>query len=189
MEDEKVVKALDWSKLFDKKVAKSLEEIKITQGIVGLNKDASKREKNIIVVGIPNCTEKDVELRENYDRDNVIELFEELGINPEKIKKIQRFKSNDSTSTLVNTPILIELPDSSDKFTILKAAKVLKDSKKFQKVYINPDQTESERKLTKSLVIERKKLNDDLKSKGTLNMPFRYGIRNNEVVMFKAKVI
>jgi hypothetical protein len=57
LEDEKVVKGLDWSKLFDKKVAKSQEEIKITQGIVGLNKDASKREKNIIVFEIPNCTE------------------------------------------------------------------------------------------------------------------------------------
>jgi hypothetical protein len=48
------------------KSSKSLEEIEITQGIVGLNKDASKREKNIIVFGIPNCTEKDVEIRENY---------------------------------------------------------------------------------------------------------------------------
>ena len=34
-----------------KKGAKSIEEIKITQGFIELNKDANKRDKNVIIIG------------------------------------------------------------------------------------------------------------------------------------------
>ena len=81
---------------------------------------------------------------------------------------------------------MIELPDSSVKLSVLKAAKQLKDSTSFKKVYINPDQNEAERKLTKELVLERNKLNEQLELKGELNKPFRFGIRNNEIKKFKA---
>ena len=119
----------------------------------------------------------------------VNELFREISLNPDKIKRVHRFKNKDENikSTKSSTPLLIELPDSSDKLEILKAAKQLKNSTNFESVYINPDQNESERKITKELVLERNKLNNDLKLRGELNNPFRYGIRNNEVKKIKAK--
>ena len=50
---------LDFSKLFERKGAKSIEEKKITQGFIELNKDANKRDKNVRIIGIPNSNDHD----------------------------------------------------------------------------------------------------------------------------------
>ena len=177
---------LDWSKLFDKKSNKSTEEIKLAQGIIELNKDASKRD-NVIIIGIRNSNDPDPENRKKFDEDIVNDLFREINVNPSHVKRIHRFKSKEENSlSIQSSPLLIELPDSSIKVSVLKAAKQLKDSMCFKKVYINPDLNESERKLTKDLVLERNKLNEELQLEGKLNKPFRYGIRNNEIRKFRA---
>ena len=188
LEEKKTNGVLDLSKLFDKKGNKSSEEMKFTQDIIELNKEANKREKNVIIIGIPNSTDSDAANRKKFDEETVKKLFREISVDPLKIKRVHRFKNKDENSKSISqsSPLLVELPDSSDKFEILKAAKLLRNSTTFQKVYINPDQNESERKLTKELVMKRNQLNEELKSRGDLNNPFRYGIRNNEVKKFKA---
>ena len=186
LESNKSSNVLDFSKLFEKKGAKSIEEIKITQGFIELNKDANKRDKNVIIIGIPNSNDHDPATRKQHDEVIAKELFSELSIDPNKIKRVHRFKNKDESNTSKSTPLLIELPDSSDKLHVLKSAKQLKNSTNFQRVYINPDQSESERRITKELVQKRNKLNEELNAKGELNKPFRYGIRNNEVIKFKS---
>jgi hypothetical protein len=184
LEEKQTNNILDWSKLFNsKKCDKSAEEIKVTQGIIDLSKDVSKRDKNIIVFGIQNSTDSDAGNRKKFDENILKNLFSEIKINPDKIRRIHRFKNTNENNTKMetSTPLLVELPDSSDKFAILKAAKQLKDSESFKKVSIHPDQNELERKFTKSLILKRNKLNEELNLKGQLNNPFRFGIRNNEV--------
>ena len=149
-----------------------------------MNKDASKRDKNVIIIGINNLNDSDPAIRKKFDEDIVNDLFHEINVNPSHIKRVHRFKSKDENSTsssIQSSPLLVELPDSSVKLSVLKAAKQLEDSTSFKKVYINPDLNESERKLTKDVVLERNKLNEELQSEGKLNKPFRYGIRNNEI--------
>lgn len=188
LESNKSNKVLDFSKLFEKG-NKTVDEIKITQGLIELNKDANKRDKNVIIIGIPNSNDHDPTIRKQHDEDIVKELFSELSIDPNKIKRVHRFKNKDELNNSKSTPLLIELPDSSDKLYVLKSAKQLKNSNNFKSFYINPDQSESERILTKELVHKRNKLNEELNAKGDLNKPFRYGIRNNEVIKFKAATI
>jgi hypothetical protein len=64
IEEKKTNGVLD---LFDKKGNKSSEEIKFTQDIIELNKEANKREKNVIIIGIPNSTESDAANRKKFD--------------------------------------------------------------------------------------------------------------------------
>ena len=59
LEENSRSKVLDFSKLFDKKGTKSVEEINLTQSIIALNKDASKRDKNVLIIGIPNSHDSD----------------------------------------------------------------------------------------------------------------------------------
>jgi hypothetical protein len=185
LEEKKTNDVLDFSKLFDKKGNKSSEEMKFTQDIIELNKETNKREKNVIIIGIPNSIDSDAANRKKFDEETVKKLFREISVDPLKIKKVHRFKNKDENSKSISqsSPLLVELPDSSE---ILKAAKLLRNSTTFHKVYINPDQNESERKLTKELVMKRNQLNEEVKSRGDLNNPFRYEIRNNEVKKFKA---
>jgi hypothetical protein len=159
LESNKSSNVLDFSKLFEKKGTKSIEEIKITQGFIELNKDANKRDKNVIIIGIPNSNDHDPATRKQHDEVIAKELFSELSIDPNKIKRVHRLKNKDESNRSKSTPLLIELPDSSDKLYVLKSAKQLKNSTNFQRVYINPDQSESERRITKELVQKRNKLN------------------------------
>jgi hypothetical protein len=61
-------------------------------------------------------------------------LFSELSIDQNKIKRVDRFKNKDESKTSKSTPLLIELPDSSDKLNVFKSAKQLKNSTNFQRV-------------------------------------------------------
>ena len=61
-----------------KKGAKSIEEIKITQGFIELNKDANKRDKNVIIIGIPNSNDHDPATRKQHDEVIVKELFSQF---------------------------------------------------------------------------------------------------------------
>ena len=141
MESNKLNKVLDLSKLFEKD-NKTVEEIKITQGLIELNKDANKWDKNVIIIGIPNSNDHDPATRK------VKELFSELSIDPNKIKRVHRFKNKDKLKKSKSTTLLIELPDSYDKLFVLKSAKQFKNSNNFKRFYIDPDQSESERILT-----------------------------------------
>ena len=63
-------KVLDYTKLFDKG-NKTVDEIKITQGLIELNKDANKRDKNVIIIGIPNWNDSDPVTRKQNNEDIV----------------------------------------------------------------------------------------------------------------------
>ena len=82
---------------------------------------------------------------------------------------------------------MVELATTEDKMNVLKKAKKIKGNAVFENVYINPDQNEAERKLTKELVKDRNEKNKILEKEGKLNQPFRYGIRGNGVVKIYIK--
>ncbi len=79
-----------------------------------MNKDANKREKLIIIIGIRNSNDPDSANRKKFDEEIVNDLFCEININPGHIKRVHRVKSKDENS-IQSAPILIELLDSSVK--------------------------------------------------------------------------
>jgi hypothetical protein len=102
-------------------------------------------------------------------------MFDTLGADKGNITRIYLFKPK---LNAVTSPILIELPSSTDRNSILNMAKKLDSNNRFKGVFINPDQSVVERKLTNELVKETNAKNHQLGEEGKLNMPFRYGIRD-----------
>ncbi len=78
-------------------------------------------------------------------------------------------------------PVIITLKEHINRNTILKAAKSLKNTNKFNGIFINPDLTEAERTLDKQLRLKRNELNEEEKGK---HQPFRWGIRGDKVIRF-----
>ena len=72
------------------------------------------------------------------------------------------------------------LKDRNERNAILKKAKELRDSKEYENVFINPDQTQAER-------FKAKQLRDECKEKNKENRENEsyYGIRNDKVVRLR----
>ena len=175
---------IDWSNICRTDAKKSNEEIKIVNAITAINKDNEKREKNLVIIGVNLSTNNDISKNIEEDKVKIEEIFDTLKVEKNIIKRIYRYKPKPNGTT---SPILIELPSNIDRNTVLKAAKNLKTNNKFKGIYINPDQSEAERKLTGELVKERNVKNQLLDNEGKLNKPFRWGIRDNKVVQIIAR--
>jgi hypothetical protein len=183
-------KKMDWSSILTNNKSKSPEELNVVNAIVAVNKDMERREKNVVILGLPISTEVDSQKRKLEDLKLVKDMFNEININlnDEEIKRTYRFRlKKEANSTVEQTnqqssPLLVELPSTMVKIMVLKAAKMLKGNEKYENVYINPDQNEAELKLTRELVSDRNERIKKLELKGKLNKPFRYGFRFNRVV-------
>ncbi len=102
LEEKKTTGVVDFSKLFDKKGNKSSEEMTFTQDIIELNKEANKREKNVIIIGIPISTDSDAANRKKFDEETVKKLFREISVDPLKIKRVHRLKNKDENSKSIS---------------------------------------------------------------------------------------
>ncbi|RNA33723.1 RNA-directed DNA polymerase from mobile element jockey-like, partial [Brachionus plicatilis] len=114
--------------------------------------EEEKKSKNVLIFG----TEFTEDSKVNVDL--VKEMVESVGCDSKKVKFVRRFKRKDDN--VKSTPILVELEDKDSRLELLKSAKYLKQNEKFEKVYINPDQTFAERELSKNLIAKRNELNN-----------------------------
>nr|XP_047127640.1 uncharacterized protein LOC124808536 [Hydra vulgaris] len=81
----------------------------------------------------------------------VNDIFESINADKDKIKKVIRLKTRDTSKIL---PVIIELDNASDKISVLKAVYINRN--KINEIYFNSDMTESERDLIKQLRSEVK---------------------------------
>ena len=128
--------------------------------------EIARKEKNLIIFGLQHKidTKKDVE-----------NLFSKIDADYKKVVKVIRFNKKKEEDP--PAPILLQLKEKSDRFTILGHAKKIKDLQtNYANVSINLDLTASQRFLNKKLIATRKDLND----KNTDNS-FYYVIKNNSI--------
>jgi hypothetical protein len=93
------------------------------------------------------------------------------------IKNVIMLKSNKG----FNASFVVILNDKSERNSVLKNAKELKKDKDYEKIFINPDLTESER-------YKSKFLRGDCKIKNNTNSDtenYYFGIRNDKVLRIK----
>lgn len=112
------------------------------------------REKNLVLFGV---TEMSGEDPKSLDRKFADDLLKRVGSGSIKIKNVHRLKLK-QTSTKP-PPIIVSLTNKSDRDSVLKLAKTLKDESedsKFYKVYIGPDLTFAQRVKQKQIRDERK---------------------------------
>jgi len=159
--------------------------------VVGNEQNQRRRkERNVMLFGVPASKAATTELQAKEDKETINAIFTEIGYPNEasSMVSLTRLKPNPSKTTTNPPPLRMTLIDFSYNYVtiegILCAARKLKESEKFKKVFINRDLTTVEIVQLKQLIATRNDLNKKLEaSNGTSSIAtYRYGIRNDRVV-------
>jgi hypothetical protein len=152
------------------KVKKSPDQINIINIIANETKEREKRENNLVIFGLKDSKEVDKIEAIEEDKKPINSIMQKLNVKV-TIKNVIKLKSNKG----FNAPFVVILNDKSERNSVLKNAKELKKDKDYEKIFINPDLTESER-------YKSKLLRDDCKIKNNANSDtenYYFGIRND----------
>lgn len=153
-------------------------ETNVLNAVAMENDEIKKRERNLVVFGLPESDKADEE-KESDDKNKIDELLKIMNVESSKIKRIVRFKRGATDKPGV---VLVELKNKDDRLNIIKAAKKLKDLENYKNVYFNFDLTSAQKSLSKQLIAERNRMNGELASEN-----FYYGIRSNKLVKIQKK--
>ena len=149
----------------------------VTNSVLSENEERERRKQNVLIFGLAESQATTENIREEDDKKAIAEMLQVMKVRPENIKSVKRFKRKAGDSNRA-PPVFVRLNDKVDRNEILSAARFLKDSEKFKKVFVNPDLTEFERAQSKQLREARKAKNDDAVAS---NAPFRFVIRGSEL--------
>ena len=118
-------------------------------------KDREISEKNVVIFGLE-ASDKDIQSGQiETNKANVQTLFEliNVSVNIEKVFKLR-------PKTGINAPFVVLLKDKHDRNKLFKSAKLLRTNQETETVFINADETISERLRYKTLRAECKLKND-----------------------------
>ncbi|XP_012555498.1 uncharacterized protein LOC105843981 [Hydra vulgaris] len=158
-----------------KKLFHQLNELKTELQQLNVNKVTGGSPSKLSKIELANYDNID---KKKCDEDMVNNIFDSINADKDKIKKVIRLKTRDTSKI---PPVIIELDNASDKISVLKAAYINRN--KINEIYFNSDMTESERDLIKQLRSEVKLLNASLNQKDE----YYYTIRNFKVVKLMKK--
>ena len=168
--------------------------------VVGNEQNQRRRkERNVMLFGVPASKAATIELQIIEDRKIATEILTEIGLASDagSMVSLTRLKTNPSKNTTNPPPLRLtlctsrtyeEIADGNSLRSIeevLSAAKKLKESVKFKKVFINKDLTSVEIVQLKQLIVTRNDLNKKLEVSNATSSAiatYRYGIRSNRVV-------
>jgi hypothetical protein len=160
----------------NKQIKYNNDEINVINAIAIENDDIKKRECNVIISGLANSTGDNIE---KDDETKIENLFAAISFEKTKMKRSKRF-TNEKNNGKPNL-VLVELNNKEDRFSIMKAAKSLKDNETYKDVFINFDLTPAQRVMQMELNKKRKELNDKDKTKEA-TVDYYWGIRSNKIV-------
>ncbi|CAF0714789.1 unnamed protein product [Brachionus calyciflorus] len=108
------------------------------------NKEKRRKENNIIISGLPEKNDGNVEEKKEYDNEKVNKILNILELDSEhEIKKYTRLKPSNPNKK--SDMIVVELNSKKKVTTALKNSKELKNNEEFKNVYINRDLSLAER--------------------------------------------
>lgn len=117
----------------------------------------SKREKNLIITGVPESNVGSVEERSREDESFCEKLFTDLSTSVD-IKETTRIgRLGNGKPRLLR----VRLRKVEDKFRILRACKQLRKHQEYRNVFISPDRTPLEQRIDKRLRDELKARRED----------------------------
>ena len=127
----------------------SEEQTSVTAVMEEIN-ERKKREKNMLIFGIPESTADDPTERQTYDLNQVNELFTDCDItlDPANIENCKRLGKYNAEKT---RPILTALQSVDVKVTLFKNMYKAKKMPKYEKVGVSNDLTKTERQEEKKL--------------------------------------
>jgi hypothetical protein len=154
--------------------SKSPDVMNIINSVANETKEREKREYNICIFGVNASTNNDPKQEKEENKKSINRIINKLKVDV-NIESIIKFKSKSEK----NAPFIVILKSKNERNAILKKSKELRDSKEFEKVFINPDQTQAERFKSKQLRDECKEKNEENRKNKVLD--HYYGIRNDKV--------
>ncbi len=138
-------------------------------------REREKRACNVIIFGIPS-TSTDQPERTTADKSAVQSICHETLKAKVSISKIRRLPGPERNFT---GPLIVTLGSTTERATLLRAAKQLKDHETYGKVYIHADETIAQQQRSKALRAECKRL---CAAEGE-----RYVIRSNTIVKLRPR--
>ena len=123
-----------------KRTISTPQQMLMINTIANETKERERREKNVVIFGIKASTNSDNSIAKEENSVAIKEVFNDLGVTCE-VKIIIKLKSNGSDSP----PFVVVLKQESERNEILKKARNLRNLNQYEKVFINPDLTVSER--------------------------------------------
>ena len=143
----------------------SVKEVqKVVQNVV----EADDRSKNIIVFGLKETDNEDINVIIN-------EVLENIGCKPCHESVRIGFKKQTEADSNKHRPVKVSVASSAHAIAILRSAKRLKSVERFKNVFISPDRTTEERKSRREAVAL-------LRVKTQENPGKHFFIRNNTVL-------
>ena len=129
-----------------------------------------KRRSNIILYGVPECTDREQDERIKSDIQKIENLFRELEVAKMKINPVRLGRNVNAGKP---RPIKIELENETEKVNILKKAGKIKtiNIEELKHIIISSDMTLKQRELDKILREELK----DRRLKGERNIKIKNG--------------
>ena len=156
-------------------------QIEILNSAVAEQEETEKRKQNIIIHGLSKNLSFEQSDQKLEDTKTVQKLLEAIGTENDAVEQIRRFESSKNSRAPL---VWIKLKASCKRNDVLAAAKKLKGIKQFDKVFLHPDMTESERALDWNLRKQRNELNAKELEK---NQPFHWSIRSNALKRFSGR--
>ena len=143
-------------KILEEKTTEAVTDITRmeTEEILNEVEDRHAKRKFLIISGLPECKTGSPSERRFQDAETISELIADIGIDqfvPEKVARIGPL--NQGKPRLLR----FKCSDTSEKFSILRHAKNLRNNVKFPNIYINPDLTYIQRQRNKALREELKR--------------------------------
>lgn len=144
IEDKQSELARRCQKLEEKSNIERLE----TEEILREVENRYARKKFIIVTGLPECHTGTPVERKLQDKDTLMQLMTEIGVDVNEPQHIERIgRPNQEKPRLIR----FKCRDTTERMTILRHSKNLRSSTSFRNVFINPDLTYSQRERNKEL--------------------------------------
>jgi hypothetical protein len=184
----------EWRDMLVGKIKKTESQMTTLNAIGNEQSERKYRENKVILFGVAASSGTTAEDQEKDDEKKVLEILHTLNqrIDQSDVKKVTRFKFNQTNNTNKPAPIRIEFAEGGIlAMDVVKAAKSLKDSVEHSNVFValdlTPSQIYHQKYLVKTRHDQNAKLEADNVAKKT-KATYRYGIRNNMVVKTFFKV-
>lgn len=116
------------------------------------------RSNNLIVSGLQEKASGSVEDRTRHDLAEFQHLCEVIDVPEVKVEKCFRIGARRQDE---NRLLKVSLKERSDRNSILRKAKSLRNCGEFEKVYVTPDRTQSQRLMHKKMRLELKRRRDE----------------------------
>ena len=170
-----------WSTIAKRNTKKSPEQLKVINVVAEEGRAREKKENNIVIFGMAESVKENVTDKKNDDEEMLKKILTAIDVEPTHLAMF-RLKVKEANKP---KPLVIVLKDKSERNKILGAARKLKGTE-YDKIFLSPDLTESQRLAFKELVAERKKLNDD-RTQEQIDQKIYYAIRDNKIVKLVGK--